>query len=85
MIAALEKAESLHRFVLSQGAPLNTFQLALSDREGLEVLDWLQEQYDNELLDSDIAIARATGDAWKVLDGFTLLGFAIVRASRVLN
>lgn len=85
MIAAVEKAESLHRFAMSQGAHISTFKLMLSDAEGLELLDWFGEQHDNELLDLDIAEAKRTKNPWAVLENFQLLGFEVARATLELN
>lgn len=86
MIAALAKAESLHKFATSQGCSLDTFQLVLSDTEGLELLDWFVEQYArNELLSVDVERAQRTRDPWPILDEFVLLGMHMARASLVLN
>lgn len=86
MIAALAKAESLHKFAAASGAPLDTFQLVLSDAEGLELLDYFKTEYAcSELFDMDVAIARAKGDPWPVLDNFVILGLHMARASLVLN
>lgn len=83
--AALAKAESLQRFARSQGAPLSTFQLAISDAEGLELLDYLVEQSPpNELLSADVALAHKKRDPWPVLTHFTLLGLSIAPL-QVLN
>jgi hypothetical protein len=87
VIAAIEKATSLASFAKSQGAPLFTFALILSDSEGMELLDWfVSQQYEpNELLDMDVALAKKNLDPWPVLQEFTLMGFSIARASLVLN
>lgn len=79
MIAALEKAESLHRFAVEQGARLGSFALTLSDSEALEILDWFVAQHPpSELLNEDMLIAHATANPWPVLANFQLMGFAIV-------
>lgn len=77
--AAHEKAISLRRYALAQGAKLDTFQLALSLEEGIELLDWLEAQNpDNELLRDDVAQAKLISNPWAVLENFALLGFLIV-------
>jgi hypothetical protein len=82
---ALVKAQSLNRFATEQGSPLSTFQLTISDDEGLELLDYLVEQSPpNELLSEDVALAHKTHDPWPVLTHFTLLGLQIAPL-QVLN
>jgi hypothetical protein len=86
MIAALAKAESLHKFASASGCPLDTFLLVLSNAEGLELLDYFKTEYQcSELFDMDVAIAQAKGDPWGVLDNFVLLGLHMAPASLVLN
>jgi len=78
MIAALEKAESLQRFVKASGAHLSTFVLALSDAEALELLDWFVEQHEqNDVLDLDVEEAKRRHNPWPVLEQFSLLGFCM--------
>jgi hypothetical protein len=82
MIAAIEKADSLHRFAVSQGAHLSTFVVVLSDQDALELLDWFVEQYEfNSLLEMDVAEAKAKHDPWNVLSNFTLHGMSIAPLS----
>lgn len=83
---ALVKAQSLYRFALDQGAPLETFQLALTDAEALEVLDWFREQMEsNVAFEVDWEIAHRTGKPFEMLENFQLMGLAIVPANRALN
>jgi hypothetical protein len=75
MIAALEKAQALSAFASAQGSPLSSFVLCLSTAEGLELLDWLLEEYGhNPLLEADVAEAKITGNPWEILANFSLLG-----------
>jgi hypothetical protein len=80
--AALAKAQSLHRFASDMGAPLTTFELVLTQAEGLELIDWLVEQNPpNELLSADVAHAHQVRDPWPVLNNFVLLGFHMTPAA----
>jgi hypothetical protein len=84
--AALTKAASLYRFAMEQGAPLETFQLALTDTEALEVLDWFGGQMQpNAAFEVDLEIAHRTGKPFEMLSSFQLMGLAIVAASLVVN
>lgn len=75
MTVALEKARSLIAFAKDQGAPLETFELTISDPEAFELLDWFIQQYgDNTLLADDVEMARMDKNPWPVLCHFTLLG-----------
>lgn len=80
--AALVKAQSLHRFAVDQGAPLNTFKLVLSDVEAMEALDWFKSEYylNDEVFAVDLEIAHRTGDPWQMFSNFQLMGFEVVRA-----
>lgn len=81
--AAVEKAESLHKFAKSQGAQLSTFMLILSDAEALELLDWFQHEMCgyNATFMLDLEIAHRTGNPWEMLPNFQLMGFEIGRTS----
>jgi hypothetical protein len=84
VIAALAKAESLYKFAQSQGAPVNTFVLVLSDSEGLELLDWFKPQFEqNEVFDLDLEAAHKSGNPWAMLPGFEVLGLAIARVEQL--
>jgi hypothetical protein len=85
--AALVKAESLHRFATDQGAPLDTFQLVLTDPEAMELVDWYAKQFGgcNAVFDVDVEIARRTHNPWDLLSNFQCMGFAMAPASLVLN
>jgi hypothetical protein len=84
VIAALEKAQSLHRFAESQGSPLSSFILVLSDTEALELLDWFKAEHEaSELYDLDLEKAHKTGDPWEMLPEFNLMGFAIARVEQL--
>jgi len=85
-IAAIEKAESLHKFATSSGMPISTFAVVLSEPEALELLEWYATQYaGNAEFDLDVDIARRTKNPWPVLDNFQLLGLEIAKANLVLN
>jgi hypothetical protein len=85
--AALLKAQSLHQFAVDQGAPLDTFQLCLTQPEAMELVEWYAEQHGgrNEAFDLDVEIARRTGAPWDLLSNFQCMGLAIVPANLVLN
>lgn len=84
--AALIKAESLYRFASEQGAPLSTFQLALTNPEALEVLDWFRAQMQpNAAFEVDLEIAHRTGKPFEMLAHFQLMGIEIVPANLALN
>lgn len=73
--AALAKADSLYKFACDQGALLETFQLALTEEEAVELLEWYATEYaGNEQFDLDISIARRTKNPWPVLANFKLMG-----------
>jgi hypothetical protein len=76
-IPALEKAESLLNFAQKTGSPLNTFVVALSHTEAMDLLAYYEAQFDNELFHADVAEARRTNDPWPVLANFELFGFAM--------
>jgi TPR repeat protein len=79
--AAFEKAQSLYRFACDQGALLSTFELALTNIEGLELVDWFVTQVaHNEVLCRDVEIAHATGNPWEVLENFRYWGFHMIPA-----
>lgn len=76
---ALEKAESLRKYALAQGAQISTFALVLTDVEGIELCDWLvHENPGNTLLELDVEIAKRTGNPWTILTHFALLGLEIL-------
>jgi len=81
--SALTKAASLHHFAASQGCPLESFELVLSEPEALELLDWYGQEYggQNECFDVDFEIAKRTQDPWPVLSNFMLMGFKMRPAS----
>lgn len=85
--AALVKAQSLHRFAIDQGAPLNSFQLVLTEPEAMELVEWYAGQYGgtNEVFDLDVTLARRTHNPWNLLANFQCMGFAMAPASLVLN
>jgi len=90
MSAAVEKARSLHTFVMSQGAPLNEFALTLTDAEALDLLDPLKAGElghfgNHEQLEIDIEEAKRRHDPWLVLEHFTIFGLEIRRAQDVLQ
>jgi hypothetical protein len=82
---AVERAKSLHRFALEQGALLSTFVVTIRPAEAVELMDWYAAQYEgtNLIFDADLAYARATNDPWKLLDNFTLFGMAIGRTEEL--
>jgi hypothetical protein len=76
---AIEKAQSLYNFAQAQGSPLSTFKLALTVKEGMELLDHMVANNEpNEQLDIDVAEAKRTGDPFFVLSNFVLMGIEIV-------
>lgn len=76
--AALEKAESLYRFALAQGAKPAEYQLTLSNAEGIEILDWFVAQHENnQLLTEDVEAAKISNNPWDVLACFNLMGFSM--------
>lgn len=85
--AAIVKAHSLHRFAIDQGAPLDTFQLVLTEPEAMELVEWYAGQYGgcNAVFDVDVDIARRTGHPWNLLANFQCMGFSMAPASLVLN
>jgi hypothetical protein len=84
--SALTKATALYRYAMEQGAALETFQLALTDAEAFEILDWFKAQMEpNGLFEVDLEIAHRTGRPFEMLGNFHLMGIAIVRANLALN
>ncbi len=86
-VAAIQKAESLHKFASHSGYPIDTFALVISDKEAQDLLEWYAEQYEgtNDAFDTDLAVARLTRDPWPVLANFRVLGLDICKATLVLN
>lgn len=85
---ALEKADTLYRFALNQGSPLETFELALTDKEADALLDWLPQSGMvgdewQQVLADDIALARRAKDPFRVLGNFTFSGLRVVAATRL--
>lgn len=79
---ALAKAESLFKFAQSQGSPLNTFILTLTEQDAMGLLEFYEVQYgNNELFVEDVAEARRTNDPWGVLAHFELFGFRMAPVS----
>ena len=79
------RADALLTHAKYLGAPLKEFAVLVSLAEGFELLTWILEQRDDQtidqvLLQSDAAVAIATGDPWYVLEHFTLKGLPIFRA-----
>lgn len=88
MIAALLKAQSLARFAKGQGAPLNTFQLTLTDLEAYELLDHVAAgglgfYQEHERLVLDVEEAKRRKNPWDLLAALQLQGFAIVPVTAV--
>lgn len=88
--AAIAKGESLARYVQAQGAPLDTFVLALTLGEGYELLDYVEAGglglFANQaLLLEDIRRSREAKDPFLFLAFFQLSGLSIARADLVLN
>lgn len=85
--AALVKAQSLHRFAVDQGAPLDSFQLVLTEPEAMELVEWYAKQHggNSPVFDVDVEIARRTSNPWDLLANFQCMGFAMAPASLVLN
>lgn len=86
--AAVAKAESLLRFASHTGAPLSEYALVLTLGEGYELLDYLASGamgrcLNHAMLELDVAAAKVEGDPWKVLNGFQLMGFDILRADKL--
>jgi len=86
MIAAIEKAQSLKRFAITQGSPLQEFFLTLTESEAYELLDYLAAggmgRYENhELLIADVQKAKRAKDPFPLLGWFTLEGLSIWPAS----
>lgn len=81
--SALAKAASLYHYAETQGSPLDTFQLALTEAEANELLLWYGEQYggSNEMFDLDFELAKRTHDPWPMLGSFVLMGLKMVPAS----
>lgn len=82
-IAAIAKAQSLLHFAASQGAPIETFKLVLSDQEAMDLLDYtlLQNTYNgvpNQRMMLDVQQAHDTKNPWPVVAHFHLLGFEII-------
>ena len=77
--SALEKAKSLYDYALGQGSQVSTFELAVSDTEAFELLDWFVEQNPgNELLEFDVSDAKRKGNPWEVMNNFVLMGLKVV-------
>lgn len=85
--SALEKAESMARYVKERGAPLGEFQLALSLQEALDLVEWYADQHGgtNDCFDADVEIVRITKDPWPLLAHFNLCGLVIAPATLGLN
>jgi hypothetical protein len=85
-MSAIEKAQALYQFASSQGCPLSTFVLVLSDAEAMEALRELVARIKrlgggNEQMDIDWQIAIVTGNPWGMLQNFELMGFSMARKS----
>lgn len=83
--AALAKAESLSKFALASGSPLDTFAIVLTDAEAYELLDYLAAgglgRYENhDLLIADVERAKREKNPWGVLEWFQLNGLSIYAA-----
>lgn len=84
--AAIEKAESLYKFVMNSGQPLREFELSLTRPEAYELLDFLEAGGLGppcDLLRKDIELARQRGDPWEVLCNFQLQGLTIGKAAEL--
>lgn len=86
--AALEKANSLMRFVRDQGAPLQEFRLALTKGEAYEMLDYLAAggmgyMARHDLLVADINQAKLAGDPFAIFEHFHILGFEVTPATEL--
>jgi hypothetical protein len=80
--AAVAKAESLAKFALASGSPLDSFALVLTEPEAYELLDYLAAggmgRYENhDLLVADIEQARRDKNPYGVLGWFQLSGLSI--------
>lgn len=83
---ALEKAESLSRFVRASGSALQEFALALTLDEALELVEYYAAHYAGvEEFELDLEIARRTKNPWPILDNFQCSGLAIAPATEILN
>lgn len=70
-------------YATSQGSPIETFKLVLSNQEAMDLLDYtlLQNTHmgiPNPLLQMDVQRARDLKDPWPVVKHFNLLGFEII-------
>jgi hypothetical protein len=76
---ALEKAKSLVAYISKRGAQIQEFQLALSNDETMELIDWfLGQNPGNELLEQDVQDAHKSGNPWDVIKHFSLMGLDII-------
>jgi hypothetical protein len=86
VIAALEKAESLARFARSQGAPLETFLVTLTEPQAYELLDHiaaggLGRYEDHDRLIADVEEAKRKKAPFALLEWFQLEGMSIAPVS----
>ena len=89
-VAAIEKARSLYRFAMREGAPLSEFLLILTDQEALDLLEPLKRGdlghfAEHDQLEIDIEEAVRHRNPWSVLEHFQLEGLDICRARERLQ
>ena len=78
--AAIDKADTLYRYALTQGCELSSFAVAISAAEGLELVDyWGERNYrDDPTYQVDQKLAHKTGDPFPMLSNFVLNGMEII-------
>lgn len=86
--AALEKANSLMRFVRDQGVPISEFRLALTKGEAYELLDYMAKgglgfASRHDLLIADINEAKLAGNPFSIFEHFSILGFSVTPATEL--
>jgi len=83
----MQRAEALHKHATNSGEPLEHFVLELSDIEAFQMLDWLATagNVNRELLQLDLAAAKAAGNPWPVMNCFLVMGMQVVRRLESLH
>ena len=87
---AFERAKYLHHHASHVGAPLEEFVLELTDAEAFDALETLLSmaspgEMNVELFRMDLAIARASGSPWELMNNFKIMGFVVCRRQGELH
>ena len=91
MIAAIERAQALLKHASHCGEPMHNFAIMLSDKEGIEALNWLVDQpqyqtaFNMQALRFDVAACTVTGNPWPVLDCIQIMGLPCIRVEETLQ